>query len=57
MPLAHVVCTRDLDEDALAEITRFKLGLEKMCAAKVCHDSVVWQLWLELPEAAGLGVC
>ena len=44
VPLAHVVCTRDLDEDALAEITRFKLGLEKMCAAKVRKHTTVGYL-------------
>jgi hypothetical protein len=30
VPMSHAVCTRDLDEDALNEITKFKLALEAM---------------------------
>lgn len=35
VPLAHVVSIRDCDEETLAEITRFKLGVEQMCKAMV----------------------
>jgi hypothetical protein len=43
--MAHVVCTRDLDEDALNEITKFKLALEAMFKSLVFLSLCTFVFW------------